>query len=120
VVSRPFESAVEAEITVRALRQANVFRLHEDVLVQPEEENIPPMSERMALRLLEQDAAWIEFRDGFAAGREIDVKTEEHARCWVFIATVPPAHIPPGEAFLVDKDSRRIFPRRYVDVVRTD
>jgi hypothetical protein len=44
------------------------------------------------------------------------IEVAETESCWAVLATSPAGGIPPGDAFLVDKFSGRVFPRRLVDV----
>lgn len=88
------------------------------VLIQPEEEEIPLMSEQKALQLVKRDAVWATFLEDFGATEDgVNLGAKECSRCWVIVATVAGAQIPPGGAFVVDKYSGRVFARRYADVI---
>jgi hypothetical protein len=118
VVSPPFPSRVDADARLREVSRPDISGPDEAILVQPEEQDIPPFSLESALRLLKHDGAWGQFvRDFDTTDAEIEVLTVEHSRCWIVLASVAGAQIPPGEAFVVDKYSRRVFPRRYVDAL---
>ena len=117
VVSPPFASPGEAEAALQDIRRTLGGR-ERDVIVQPGEGEISPMSEKAALQLLRDDPAWARFLEDFGtAESETHLRAKEFSRCWIVLAVVRGAQIPPGEAFIVDKYSGCVFSRRYVDAV---
>jgi hypothetical protein len=120
VTSRQFESHIEAQAKLQELRAA-MRGPDEDVLIQPGDDELPSMSEESALGLLKRHDAWGELLENFHSSEgKTRIKSKEHPRCWVLVVTIPGAQIPPGEAFLVDKHSGHVFPRRYVDAISSD
>lgn len=122
VVSQPCESFDEAEAKLQEIRHATAKGWDDDaILIEPDEEKIPLVSEEAALCVVRRHEAWAEFLESFhAREEEVRIETKEHARCWVVVAVVPSGGIPPGVGFVIDKHSERIFPHRYVDVVSLD
>lgn len=121
VISRPCESFDEAEAKLQEIRHATAIQDDHSILIEPDEENIPAVSEEAALCLLRRHEAWAEFLESFhTREEEVRIQTKEHARCWVVVAVVPSGGIPPGVGFVIDKHFERVFPHRYIDVVSFD
>jgi hypothetical protein len=48
----------------------------------------------------------------------VKLEVREHQFCWSVLARAMEPGIPPGEAYLVDKETRTVLPRRWIDVMR--
>ena len=118
VVSTPFASLDDANARLCEIRTCVVTGSDEDIVVQPEENDILRMPQQSAVEIMKRSSAWTELlRDYGVDESGVSIHAKEYSRCWVLIATIKKAQIPPGEAFVIDKHSARVFPRRYVDAI---
>ena len=60
---------------------------------------------------------WEEFIHSVESAK-VHFYSREYPRCWIVAAQLEPGFIGSGIGFIVDKHSRTVLPRRYVDVSR--
>jgi hypothetical protein len=89
-----------------------------DVIVQPSEDEIPPMPLAEALQLARADEAWVHMLRAWNVEELYSLSTREFPRFWLLLPQAASEGIPPGLGFIVDKWSRRVLSRRFIDVWR--
>jgi hypothetical protein len=75
------------------------------------------VTERAAIDAVMSSAEFLDMKRAFEAKLDdIVIETRELELCWVVRATSIHGGIPPGDAYLVDKRTKRVFQHRWVDV----
>lgn len=116
LASALMDNDAEMERLIEMLRPLTASQ-HMAVFKQPPIEEIQPLTRAEAIDLIISSELWESFlRDFGVEASEIDFHTSEHPRCWIVAAAIKGGGIPPGVGFIVDKHSRRILSRRYIDL----
>jgi hypothetical protein len=108
-VSEPMELA-EIEAALPKLVDTGV------VLVQPPLSEIAGMTRDEALELVRRDSEWDDLLRRFRVDVPHSLETKEFPHCWLILVQAREAGIPPGGGFIVDKHSKRVLVKRWVDV----
>src|SRR4051794_1369915 len=79
-----------------------------------------PFDRRRDYRYVGTHPEWVEFRDSAnIPAPMIKFAVKEYAECWLALVYDSRRGLPPGVGFVVDKQSRQVFARRFVDVLAT-
>jgi len=80
----------------------------------------PPLTDAEVIDMLGTHPEWVEFRESANIPVSmIKFAVKEYAECWLALVYDSRGGLPPGAGFVVDKHSRRVFARRFVDVLGT-
>lgn len=88
------------------------------VLIQDSETDIPTMTAEEAIAVISRLDAWTDLLRSYGVVAPHLVETKEFPRCWLILVRAVESGIPPGEGFVVDKCSKRVVQRRYIDVAK--
>lgn len=113
----PFVSPPMDEATVEAL----LGRVPEELvaIIQPPEREIPCLKSEEVMQIIRQDSEWQLLLDAFGVNSPHLVQTRQCPRCWLVLVHAVPQGIPLGEGFVVDNYSRKVFPRRFADMLKS-
>jgi hypothetical protein len=116
IVVGTFDSGDELETTLRQLQN---LRLDEYLVVRSEDSPATDLDRDAAIERVKTSEHWEAFLEDFQSTEaEVSLSIREHPFCWIVLAEVKGAGIPPGIGYLVDKQTGRVFPRRFIDIMQ--
>jgi hypothetical protein len=110
-----FESDEEFEKTLHNLQ---AIGLGEYLVVRSDDSRGTDLDRDSAVERVKNSEDWKAFLEDFQCTEsDVLLSVRDHPFCWIVLAEVKGAAIPPGTGYLVDKQTGSIFPRRYIDIM---